>query len=100
MQPLDAFQIIYKDINNAFDYDIVKAFYAKLEFFPANTIVELSDNRIGIVIQGGGGNFKLRPTVRVWGSDEILELTAPRNCSIHIARVLNPSDLPAGFEFL
>lgn len=96
MQPLEAFEIIYKDINNSFDYDIVRAFYNRLEFFPVNTIVELSDRRIALVVHTG--KLKLRPTVRIWSTDEFINLENSKD--LCITRALNPSELPAGFEFL
>jgi HD-GYP domain-containing protein (c-di-GMP phosphodiesterase class II) len=98
MQPLDAFEVIYKDIGNAFDYDIVKAFYSKLEFYPVNTIVELSDNRLATVVQGGGP-LKLRPPVRLWGTDKNIDLSASKNTDLCITRTLAPSELPTGYRF-
>jgi putative nucleotidyltransferase with HDIG domain len=98
LQPLEAFEVIFKDIGNSFDYDVVKAFYSKLEFYPVNTIVELSDNRLAVVVPGGG-SLKLRPPVRLWGTDKIIDLSASANKDLSVARALAPSELPTGYEF-
>lgn len=95
IQPIDAFNIIFNDIGESFDYDIVRAFYNRLEFFPVNTIVELSNNRIALVSHTG--KLKLRPTVRIWGADEFINLEAAKD--IEIKRILKPNELPQGFKF-
>jgi putative nucleotidyltransferase with HDIG domain len=96
MVPSEAFEIIFKDVGIAFDYDVVKAFLAKLELYPANTIVELSNGKIGLVVPGGS-TAKLRPTIRLWGGNETLALAADANKEINITRVLQPSELPEGY---
>jgi hypothetical protein len=98
MLPSEAFEIISKDVNVAFELDVVKAFFAKLELYPANTIVELSDGRLGI-IHGSEGASRLRPIVRIWGSTELVNLAAKTSEGISIISVMNPSDLPPGYEF-
>lgn len=94
MLPSEAFEIIFKDIGTAFEYDIVKAFLAKLELYPVNTVVELSNGKIGIVVQNEG-SFRLRPTVCLQGTGEILTLTASKNYDINISKVLDPREIPA-----
>ena len=98
MQPLEAFKVIYNEIGKAFDYNIVKAFYTRLEFFPINSPVELSDGRIAIVVKGGGA-LKLRPSVKLWGSDDVLNLSDYENHDISVTRLLNPATLPLGYEY-
>jgi len=98
MQPLEAFDVIFKDINTAFDYKVIKAFYAKLEFYPINSIVELSNGKIAIVVQGS--NWKLRPVVRLWGSDEVLVLSSSIHKDINIKRIISSTELPEGYEFV
>ncbi|MDR0271893.1 MAG: HD-GYP domain-containing protein [Clostridiales bacterium] len=100
MLPSDAFDVIFKDAGTAFDFEIVKAFAAKLEPYPANTIIQLSDGKIGIVIQSKKGASKIRPTVRLWGSDEIIALSDEKHRQINITKILNPSDLPEGYELV
>ncbi|MCL1862530.1 MAG: HD-GYP domain-containing protein [Defluviitaleaceae bacterium] len=94
MLPTEAFEIILKDVNTAFDYEIVKAFLAKLELYPINTIVELSNGKLGIIIPGSTN--KLRPYVRLWGSTDILVLE--RVTDVNITKILSPADLPEGYE--
>ncbi|MDR0272072.1 MAG: HD-GYP domain-containing protein [Clostridiales bacterium] len=98
MSPVQAFGTIYSDIGESFDYDVVKAFYKKLEFYPPNTIVELTDGTLGIVI-AGGGPLKLRPLVRLWGSEKIVNLAASMYKDVHITRVWDPASLPEGYHF-
>jgi HD-GYP domain-containing protein (c-di-GMP phosphodiesterase class II) len=96
MQPTEAFDIIFKDIGTAFDYEITRAFYKKLEFYPVNSIVELSDGRIAVVVENG--SFKLRPVVRIWGSKNVINLASSAYNDINILRTMTASDLPAGYE--
>ncbi|MCL2225256.1 MAG: HD domain-containing protein [Defluviitaleaceae bacterium] len=98
MLPSKAFEIISQDINVAFDLDVVKAFFSKLELYPTNTLVELSDGRVGIVV-GSEGATRLRPVIRLWGSTELLNLESVYNQNVDITKVLNPDDLPKGYEF-
>ena len=98
MLPSEAFEIISRDVNNSFDFDIVKAFFWKLELYPVNTIVELTDSRLGMVVNDAGGS-RLRPAVRIWGSTEIVNLASLTNAGINIVGVMSPADLPEGYEF-
>jgi putative nucleotidyltransferase with HDIG domain len=98
MLPSKAFEIISQDINTAFELDIVKAFFSKLELYPANSVVELSDGRLGIIV-GSEGATRLRPILRVWGSTELINLAASTNSGIEITSVMSPEDLPPGYEF-
>ena len=91
--PSEAFEIIRKDIGIAFDYDVVKAFFEKLELYPVNTIVELSDGRFGIVVECDDAlRRRLRPAVRIWGTTEIEYLAAPKNMDIKIVGVFHHDD--------
>ena len=93
--PSEAFELIRKDIGISFEYEVVKAFFAKLELYPINTIVELSDDRLGIVVDSDD-IFRLRPVIRIWGGSEIVHLAAPINHHLEIVNVMNPKDLPGG----
>ena len=93
--PSEAFEIIRKDIGVSFEYDVVKAFFEKLELYPVNTVVELSDGRLGIVVECDGAlRRRLRPAVRIWGTSEIEYLAAPINMDIKITGVFHPEDFP------
>jgi putative nucleotidyltransferase with HDIG domain len=96
MLPSQAFDVIFKDVGTAFDYDIVKAFLAKIDLYPVNTIVSLSDGTIARVVQAEGAS-KLRPAVRPWGSNETIVLAAEKNKELNITKVLSPKDLPEGY---
>ncbi|MCL2356053.1 MAG: HD-GYP domain-containing protein [Defluviitaleaceae bacterium] len=99
MLPSEAFEVITRDVKKGlFDLSVVKAFFSKLELYPVNTILELSDTRLGIVVESEGAS-RLRPTIRIWGSTEHVNLAAANNAHINIVGVMNPADLPAGYEF-
>jgi len=93
--PSEAFEIIRKGIGVSYEYKIANAFFSKLELYPLNTIVELSDSRLGIVVDTDNV-FRMRPIIRIWGSTEIVYLAAPMNRKIEIVGVMNPADLPNG----
>jgi len=94
--PSETFEIIRKDVNRAFDYEVVKAFFEKLELYPINTIVELSDGRLGIVIEDDSvSRSRLRPTIRIWGTTQIEYLAAPINMDINIVAVYRLEDFPS-----
>ena len=99
MLPSEAFEVIGRDIGAAFELEIVKAFFAKLDLYPVNSVLELSDGRLGIVIDCDDVlRQRLRPAVRIWGSDSVVYLAAETD--IGIVAVLHPGDLPAGTEFM
>lgn len=99
MLPSEAFSIISKDVNVAFELDVVKAFFSKLELYPLNTIVELSDGRLGMVVESEGAS-RLRPCIRIWGSTEVINLATSINSDINIVSVMDPKDLPQGYELM
>ncbi|MCL1845916.1 MAG: HD-GYP domain-containing protein [Defluviitaleaceae bacterium] len=96
MLPSEAFNIIFKEVGVSFEYPVVKAFFAKLELYPLNTIVVLSDGRLA-VIHDSDTKFRLRPAVRLWGSDEIIYLAATANRDLHIVDVMRPDEIPADY---
>ena len=69
MPPTDAMELIMSEMG--FDYDIVKAFMEKIEPYPHNTCVELSDKRQGIVIDT---TYSQRPVIRIRDTEEIVDL--------------------------
>ena len=98
MLPSEAFEIIGRDIGSAFEMDIVRAFFMKLDLYPVNSVLELSDSRLGIVVDCDEVlRQRLRPAVRIWGSDTIVYLAAEPQLSI--VSVIHPGDLPADTEF-
>ncbi|MCL1842233.1 MAG: HD-GYP domain-containing protein [Defluviitaleaceae bacterium] len=99
MLPSEAFDIIVKDAGSSFEYKVIKAFFAKLEIYPVNTIIELNDGRLAIVYESDP-NFRLRPAVRLWGSEEVIYLASAANQHLDIVSVINPQDMPPGYEFM
>jgi len=90
--PSEAFGVIRRDIGVAYEYRIANAFFSKLELYPINTIIEISDGRLGIVVETDNF-YRMRPVIRIWGSTEVVYLAAPMNRSIEIVGVMNPADL-------
>ena len=86
MPPADALELIMGNVGVAFEYDIVKAFIDKLEFYPVNTCVELSNQRIGIVLDNASS---MRPILNMLDNGEVLDLMDRKNLSIVIKRVIS-----------
>lgn len=94
--PSEAFELIRKDIGISFDFDVVRAFFEKLELYPINTIVELSDGRFGIVVECDSVLRRpLRPAIRIWGTAQVEYLAAPKNVDITIIGVFRVEDFPS-----
>ena len=92
MTPCGAMEIVMSDAGTAFDINVVQAFKIKLELYPVNTIVELSDKRLGIVTNNTNAS---RPILQMLDSDEIVNLSDITNLSLVITRVHNPSESPS-----
>ncbi len=71
MEPQDAMEFIMGNIEVAFDYDVVMSFMRTLELYPVNSLVELSDGKIGRVINN---DYSLRPMIQLIGEDTVLDL--------------------------
>ena len=93
MSPANAVELIMSDVGAAFEYDVVKAFVNKLELYPINTCVELSNNRYGIVVNNTNS---MRPSVRMLDNDEIIDLIDRKNLTIAITRVIDGLAPPVG----
>jgi len=89
MTPHKACEIIISEINTSFDYDVVTNFVAKLELYPVNAIVELADERIGIVVDN---NNKLNPIVELLETGERLDLHKVKD-QLEIMQVIYPNDI-------
>ncbi|MCL2047207.1 MAG: HD-GYP domain-containing protein [Defluviitaleaceae bacterium] len=96
MLPSHAMGILCKDTGTHFEADIVKAFMAKLEPYPMNTIVQLSNGKLAKVVRAG--KTKLNPVVKLWGSRIVLDLSASENKGIVIVEVLDEKHLPEGYR--
>ena len=90
MPPSEVYDLIMSEVDRAFDYEIVKAFIKKLKPYPLNTVVEITGNRIGVVVNN---THELRPIIRMNDTHELLDLSVSPNLSIMITRVFNPSEM-------
>ena len=89
MHPSMAYEIICSEIETSFEYDIVKAFTNRLIVYPIGCVIELSDKRIGVVVDN---EIKLRPIVKLAENGELLDLANVKNLTIGIANVINPNE--------
>jgi len=86
MAPAEAIEMIMSDIGRAFEYDIVKAFIKKLELYPINSCIELSDNRRGIVIDNTNS---MRPIIKMLDTGVIEDLLDLKNLTLLITGVID-----------
>jgi len=91
MTPALAYEVVCAEVGISFDYDVVKAFTDRLELYPISTAIELSDGRIGIVIDNEAAT---RPVLKIWGTGETVDLAHPRNLTLLISRIIHPNDAP------
>ncbi|MCL2398596.1 MAG: HD-GYP domain-containing protein [Defluviitaleaceae bacterium] len=89
MTPSDARELIMGEVGNSFEYDIVKAFTKKLVLYPLNTIVELSNHTMGVVIENEN---QMRPVVKLENANEVIDLSNHKNLNIVITKVINPNE--------
>ena len=85
LPPCEAFKIIAKDSGTAFDPDVVNAFQEKIILYPVNTMVILSDGRAGHVVSNDSST---RPIVKIWKTDEIVDLYDKTNDTIFIEEII------------
>ena len=85
MSPSDAIELMMSESGRAFDFDVVDAFINKLELYPVNTILELSNNRNGVVVHY---NNPMRPILRMVDNAEIIDLMDRGNLNLVVTRVV------------
>ena len=85
MPPAQAYEILCSEVEQSFEYDIVKAFTARLDLYPLGSVLELSDKRVGIVIENEDVK---RPVVKIHESGDIVDLANLKNLTISIVSVL------------
>ena len=90
MPPSEVYDLIMSEVDRAFDFNIVSAFIKKLTQYPLNAVVEITGNRIGVVVNN---HNDLRPIIRMNDTHELLDLSVSPNLSIMITRVFNPSEM-------
>ncbi|MDR0434317.1 MAG: HD-GYP domain-containing protein [Gracilibacteraceae bacterium] len=87
--PSEALEFIMGGSGTAFDYEVVRAFVAKVELYAVGSYVLLSNNEKARVLS----NLKNRPVVEIAGSGDIIDLYRnPNYLNVVIARCLEPSE--------
>lgn len=86
MPPGEAIEMVMSEIGRSFEYKIVKVFIDKLELYPINSVVELTNNRLGLVVDN---TDNLRPTLRMLDDGSIVDLMNLDNLSLIITRVMD-----------
>ncbi|MCL2225826.1 MAG: HD-GYP domain-containing protein [Defluviitaleaceae bacterium] len=77
--PSEAYDLIMSEVNRSFDYDVVKAFIKKLILYPIGSVLELSDSRIGEVIDNTN---ELRPALKMQDNGQTVDLSKNQNLII------------------
>jgi len=88
MPPAEAYEIICSQVETAFDYDIVKAFFKRLELYPIGTVLELNDGRIATVVEN---DIALRPVIMLKTGEKI-DLASLKNLTLTINKIFNPHE--------
>ena len=89
MTPSNAYELVMSGVGTSFEYDIVKSFAKKLELYPINSIVVLSDGRRGIVVENIN---EQRPVVELDDTKDLLDLSTVKNLHLTIAELINPKE--------
>jgi len=95
MSPADAIELVMSEIGRSFDYDIVNVFVGKLELYPVNSIVQLSDKRLAIVVENTNS---MRPIVRTLDNGVLLDLMGLNNLNLIITEVMNLREIAKEFK--
>ncbi|MCL2839672.1 MAG: HD-GYP domain-containing protein [Defluviitaleaceae bacterium] len=85
MSPSAAYYLIRNEVGTAFDYDILKAFSKRLVLYPTGTFVQLSDSRIGVVVENENA---MRPVVKILNTNDLIDLSNKKNVDLSILRVI------------
>ena len=86
MTPTAAYDLILNQVGTSFDYAIVEAFTKKLDFYPINSLLELSNGKTTIVIENQN---VLRPVVMDVITKEKFDLSSPKNSDLTIEQVID-----------
>ncbi|MDR2168430.1 MAG: HD-GYP domain-containing protein [Clostridiales bacterium] len=84
MPPSEAFEVLMAGVGTAFDYEIISAFTRAVELYPINSILVLSNKRMGVVIDNVN---TLRPVLKMLDNNEILDLHALDNLTLMISQI-------------
>lgn len=87
LQPAEAVEYIMGDVEQSFDFDVVRSFVRKLELYPLGSVVELSDGTVGAVVDNVN---TMRPVVKVLSTRDVLDLYWDRSClNLTVKRLLH-----------
>jgi len=86
MTPAEAVDLISSQVGTAFDYEVVSVLLDKIELYPINTCLELSNGRFGLVIDN---EYPMRPVLKMTDTGEKLDLLGLENLDIMIKRVVD-----------
>jgi len=90
MAPSEAIEIIMSEIGRSFEYRLVKIFVDKLDLYPPNSVVQLTDGRQGIVVDNT--DSVMRPVLKMLEDGSEIDLMGLDNLSLIIEKVVD------GFE--
>lgn len=104
MSPRDAMANLFKTYAGKLDKDIVGAFIKAMGVFPPGTVVQLSDDNIGMVVSVDPEQL-LRPRILLYNPDiprqDALMVDLRERADLEVKSVLKPSQFPARiYEYL
>jgi len=91
LTPAETCEFIMGSANRTLEYDIVAALLRRIEFYPVGICVKLSSGDYAVVMENT--RSKLRPTVRVIDTDNIIDLNDRRYLDITILRAISYQDI-------
>jgi len=89
MSPSEAIELVMSEAERSLDFNVVKSFVEKMDFYPVNTCVELSDQRLGLVIDNSSS---MRPILRMLDTREVLNLMDMSNLKLVIKRIVDSDE--------
>jgi HD-GYP domain-containing protein (c-di-GMP phosphodiesterase class II) len=91
LAPAETCEYIMSNANRTLEYDIVAALLRRIEFYPVGICVKLSGGDYAVVMENT--RSKLRPTVRVINTDNIVDLNDRKFLDITILRAISYQDI-------
>ena len=85
MSPANALDLVMSEAGRSFSFEIVRVFISKLKLYPVNSVVQLSDNRLALVIDNTNST---RPIVRVLGESISIDLVEVDNQHLVITGIV------------
>jgi putative nucleotidyltransferase with HDIG domain len=85
--PVAAMEIIMADAGQAFDFDVVSIFVKKVELYPLNSIIVLTNGAKGVVVNNKNA---VRPKIKMLNTGNIIDLADINNLTLTIKWVEAP----------